>query len=58
MIASEIGDKEFYEESITQMSKWQVLNSESEIYGAFGNESNLEVYSFDNLMALLAYRKE
>lgn len=58
MIARAIDDPVFYEQSIEQMSRWQVMNQGSAIYGAFGNEETLDTYAFDNLMALLAYRKE
>ncbi len=34
--------------------RYQILNENSAIYGSFGNESNQEVYSFDNLQYLLS----
>lgn len=49
-------DKELYELSINKMNQFQVRNTTSPIYGAFGNTQTHEAFSFDNLMALLAYR--
>ena len=57
IIANEIGDEEFYKNSIEQMNRFQVLNNTSEIYGAFGDQNTLKVYASDNLIALLAYRR-
>ena len=40
------------------MESFQVMDKNSVIYGGFGNTETLDVYSFDNLNALLAYRNE
>lgn len=55
MIGSEIGDQELYQKSIEQMERFQVLQEDSELYGAYGDLGSLQAYSFDNLQALLAY---
>ncbi len=55
IIGSQIGDISLYEESISQMEKYQVHEEKSILYGAFGDPQSLKAYSFDNLMALLAF---
>ncbi|SDC17352.1 Glycosyl hydrolases family 8 [Paenibacillus sp. UNCCL117] len=55
MIGSELGDKGLYEDSIRRMNELQVLNGSSELNGGFGDPGSGQAYSFDNLMALLAY---
>ena len=55
MIGSQIGDKELYEDSIRRMSQYQIEDTYSHIYGSFGDIKTETVYSFDNLMALLAF---
>lgn len=55
MIASELGDQELYDQSISKMEQFQVLQQQSELYGAYGDPGSLQAYSFDNLQALLAY---
>lgn len=57
LIAKIINDKELYDLAINKMKNFQVLNIESDIYGAFGYEASNEVYSYDNLNALLAFRR-
>ncbi len=57
LIAEEIGDKDLYDISIENMLKLQVMDESSEVYGAFANAQTLDLYSFDNLMALLAMTK-
>ena len=44
-----------YNLSISKMTALQVTDPSSPIYGAFGNPITCEAFSFDNLMALLAY---
>lgn len=58
LIGKVINDKELYDLSIKKMKNFQVLNIESDIYGAFGYETSNEVYSYDNLNALLAFRRD
>ncbi|OPA79297.1 hypothetical protein BVG16_09420 [Paenibacillus selenitireducens] len=55
MIGSELDDQELYENSIQRMSQFQVNNADSPLYGSFGDTKSQTVYSFDNLMALLAF---
>ncbi|OAB43359.1 glycosyl hydrolase family 8 [Paenibacillus glacialis] len=55
MIGSQLGDKELYEDSIRRMSQYQIHDTNSQLYGSFGDVSTQTVYSFDNLMALLAF---
>lgn len=55
MLAKNIGDEEMYNLSIAHMRKYMVTQQNSPLYGAFGDDLN--VYSFDNLMALTALRK-
>ncbi len=56
MIGQSEQDGELYRLSIARMERFQVLDQTSEVYGAFANARTLELYAFDNLMALLAYR--
>jgi hypothetical protein len=55
MIGSEIGDDSLYRKSIERMNEFRVADASSTLYGGFGDEHNKQAYSFDNLMALLAY---
>lgn len=55
MIGSELGDQPLYEASINRMEQYQILQNDHELYGAYGNSDSLQVFSFDNLQALLAY---
>lgn len=56
LIGQQTGNQSITEQAGERMKSFQVLEPNSEIYGAFGTAENLEVYSFDNLMALLALR--
>lgn len=53
-IAAIIGDKELYSMCLSRLQAFQIINPRSEIYGSFGEERGLQVYSFDNLNALIA----
>jgi hypothetical protein len=55
MIGSTIEDKALYEDSIHRMELYRIEDGTSPINGSFGNAATEEVYSFDNLLALLAY---
>jgi hypothetical protein len=55
MIGSQLGDGPLYEDSIRRMNEFQVRDAASPLNGGFGYEPTLQAYSFDNLMALLAY---
>jgi hypothetical protein len=56
IIGQSEGDEELYRASLKQMERFQVLDAGSEVYGAFADARTLDLYAFDNLMALLAYR--
>ena len=56
-IAAEVGDKELYNSCLSRLQEFQVINPRSDIYGEFGDENTLQVYSFDNLNALIAMRR-
>lgn len=56
-IAKFINDEELYNMAINKMKNFQVINEKSNIYGSFGNEQTEDVYSYDNLNALLAFRR-
>lgn len=55
MIGATIDDRELYEESLLRMNRYAVADEASPLFGGFGDERTLEAYSFDNLMALVAY---
>ncbi len=55
LIGKSEGDEELYRTSLDQMERFQVLDESSEVYGAFADARTLDLYAFDNLMALLAY---
>ncbi|MBE6062370.1 MAG: glycosyl hydrolase family 8 [Clostridium butyricum] len=55
-IASIIGDEEIQKYAMNRMKEFQIKNQNSEVYGGFGSEDGTNVFSYDNLNALLAYR--
>lgn len=55
MIGAEIGDESLYHKSIERMNEFRVTDVGSPLYGGFGDVASSQAYSFDNLMALLAY---
>lgn len=55
LLAIEISDEQMYEKSMELMKGFMVTQEGNPLYGAFGDGQN--VYSFDNLMALTAFRK-
>ena len=55
MIGSVIKDQELYADSILKMNEFQIHDPQSPLYGGFGDTNAQQAYSFDNLMALLAY---
>ncbi|MFP7288305.1 glycosyl hydrolase family 8 [Shouchella clausii] len=55
MIGAEVGDKKLYEDSIGRMNAYRINDPSSPLYGGFGDTGSGQAYSFDNLMALLAY---
>lgn len=58
MIFAAADDGETYAQCIGRMDTLQVTDEDSEVYGAFANADTLELYAFDNLTAMLAYRQE
>lgn len=56
LIGQQTGSKKVTELARLCMERLQITEKDSEIYGAFGDGESLDVYSFDNLMALLALR--
>lgn len=48
-------DKELYRAAITVLNNFQIMDSSSPIYGGLGDKVTKQVYSYNNLMALLAY---
>lgn len=56
MIGSQIQDRELYEAAVERMQAYRVQDLASPLYGGFGDTGSGQAYSFDNLMALLAYR--
>ncbi|MDR0267989.1 hypothetical protein [Paenibacillus sp.] len=55
MIGSVLHDIDLYKDSIKQMEKYRVADKTSPLYGGFGDSATNQAFSFDNLMALLAY---
>lgn len=55
MIGAEAGDNALYQSGISRMNEFQVRETTSPLFGGFGNTDTGQAYSFDNLMALLAY---
>jgi hypothetical protein len=55
MIGSVIADQELYEDCILKMNEFQVRDPQIPLNGGFGDLTTQQAYSFDNLMALLAY---
>lgn len=57
MLAKAVRDDEMYGLCIDRMNRFQVTDKTSEVYGAFANAKTMDLYAFDNLTALLAYRQ-
>lgn len=55
MIGSQIGDQELYKDSIRRMNQFVIQDQKSQLNGGYGDPATMQAYSFDNLMALLAY---
>lgn len=55
-IASLIDDKEIQKFAMDRIKAFQIKNKQSEVYGGFGSEDGSNVFSYDNLNALFAYR--
>lgn len=55
-IAEIENNKELYTLALRKLNAYQVLDKKSKLYGGYGDKKTMQVYSFDNLNALLAYR--
>jgi hypothetical protein len=55
MIGAAAGDDDLYEAGIERMNEFRITDPASPLYGGFGDPATGQAYSFDNLMALLAY---
>ncbi|MFC3747374.1 hypothetical protein [Paenibacillus sp. GCM10012306] len=55
LIGAQLADDELYRTSIERMNEFRVQDTGSVLYGGFGDTASGQAYSFDNLMALLAY---
>lgn len=55
MIGAEAGDRDLYAASIERMEQFRITDPDSPLYEGFGDTAQGQAYSFDNLMALLAY---
>ncbi|RIX47257.1 hypothetical protein D3P08_25425 [Paenibacillus nanensis] len=55
LIGHETSDDELYYGSLEKMKAFQVMDPSSPLYGGFGDPASGQAYSFDNLMALLAF---
>lgn len=55
MIGAVLEDGDLYQSSIERMNEFRVTDPVSPLYGGFGDPASGQAYSFDNLMALLAY---
>ncbi|MDF2937851.1 MAG: hypothetical protein K0Q90_3224 [Paenibacillaceae bacterium] len=56
MIGSKTGDQELYDAALHRMHAYRVEDPASSLFGSYGDAATGQAYSFDNLMALLAYR--
>ena len=56
LIGSAVSDDDLYRQSIGRMEKFQVTDENSEVCGGFADPATNSAYSFDNLLALLAFR--
>lgn len=55
-IGKVINHEELYKLAMEKMLVWQIIDKDSHLYGAFGDAKKEEVYSYDNLQALLAFK--
>lgn len=54
-IGKVIGNQELYDLGMDKMLSFQIQTENSVLKGAFGDEASEEIYSYDNLQALLAF---
>lgn len=55
MIAEAIGDKDLANKALIRMEAARVFDTQNKVNGAFGNVDGTGIYSFDQLISLLAY---
>ncbi|GGC80034.1 hypothetical protein GCM10011573_07140 [Enterococcus wangshanyuanii] len=55
VIGAIIHDQELYDSSILILNNFQITDPNSMFYGGFGDSRTKEVFSYNNLMALIAY---
>ncbi|MCA5012981.1 MULTISPECIES: hypothetical protein [unclassified Enterococcus] len=55
VIGAVIHDQELYDSSILILNNFQITDSSSLFYGGFGDIRTKDVFSYNNLMALIAY---
>nr|OUZ35308.1 hypothetical protein A5889_000784 [Enterococcus sp. 9D6_DIV0238] len=55
VIGAIIHDKELYDSSILILNNFQITDPSSLFYGGFGDIRTKDVFSYNNLMALIAY---
>lgn len=55
IIGAEAGDADLYAAGMKRMNEFRITDPASPLYGGFGDLHTGQAYSFDNLMALLAY---
>ena len=56
-IGSKIGDFELEVMAMDRIKAFQIKNTKSEVYGGFGDEKGSNVFSYDNLNALIAFSR-
>ncbi|MGL4391332.1 MAG: hypothetical protein ACRCTN_10575 [Carnobacterium maltaromaticum] len=56
MIASEVGDEELYNRAMDRMEASQIHDPASPLNGGYGDSQTNALFSFNNLIALLAYQ--
>lgn len=53
-LGAELNETELEQVAISRMMQFRVEDVEAQLYGAYGNVNTMEVFSFDNLNAMLA----
>lgn len=56
MIGSEVGDEELYNRAMDRMEASQINDPASQLNGGYGDSQTNALFSFNNLIALLAYQ--
>lgn len=55
MIGREVGDEDLYQRALNIVRNFQITDPQNLIYGGIGDPTTHEVFSYNNLMAMLAY---